>query len=237
MNCDAGLQKKWLFLGLLLVLAVGKNTSAQDHKAPYPSMAPLSQYLMPDREAEIALARSAAPEAISRDARIVVLGPHGYATAVEGKNGFVCIVERSWISPFDAPQFWNPKLRGPICFNPEAARSILPITYKRTELVLAGQSKAEITQSIKTAFEKKQLPLLEPGSMCYMMSKDGYLDDSAGHWIPHLMFYTPLKVDWGADQPGSPIMLSQQFLGAPEPVTVFLIPAGKWSDGSAAPLM
>ena len=237
MNYDAGLQKKWLFLGLLLVLAVGKNTPAQDHKVPYPSMAPLSQYLMPNRDAEIALARSAAPEAISRDASIVVLGSHGYVTVVEGRNGFVCIVERSWMSPFDAPQFWNPKLRGPICFNPEAARSILPITYKRTELVLAGQSRIEIKESIKAAFDKKQLPLLEPGSMCYMMSKDGYLDDSAGHWIPHLMFYTPLKVDWGADRPGSPIMLSPQFLGAPEPVTVFLIPAGKWSDGSTAPLM
>ena len=237
MNRDAGLQKKWIFLGLLLLLAVGKNTPAQDHKIPYPAMAPLSQYLMPNRDAEIAMARSAAPETISREARILVLGSHGYVTAVEGKNGFVCVVERSWMSPFDAPQFWNPKLRGPICFNPEAARSILPITYKRTELVLAGQSRTEIKESIRAAFDKKQLPLLEAGSMCYMMSKDGYLDDSAGHWIPHLMFYTPLKVDWGADQPGSPIMLSQQFLGAPEPVTVFLIPAGKWSDGSTAPLM
>jgi len=216
MNRDAGLRKVSIYLGLLLMLAAGKNTPAQDHKAPYPSMAPLC--------------RASCQRDLCLPIRYQVL-------RVEGKSGFVCIVERSWMSPFDAPQFWNPKLRGPICFNPEAARSILPITYKRTELVLAGQSITEIKESIKAAFDKKQLPLLESGSMCYMMSKDGYLDASAGHWIPHLMFYTPLKVDWGADQPGSPIMLSQQFLGAPEPVTVFLIPAGKWSDGSTAPLM
>src|ERR1700751_2036081 len=99
---------------------------------------------MADRNAEIALARSAAPEAISRDARILVLGHHGYETAVEGTNGFVCVVERGWMSPADAPEFWNPKLRGPICFNPPAARSVLPITYKRTELVLAGRTQPEI---------------------------------------------------------------------------------------------
>src|SRR5215470_18023604 len=99
---------------------------AQAPKTSYPSMAPLGQYLMADRDAEIALARSAAPVAISRDAKILVLGQHGYETAVEGKNGFVCAVERGWMSPADATEFWNPKIRGPICFNPPAARSILP---------------------------------------------------------------------------------------------------------------
>jgi hypothetical protein len=237
MNCDSGLRKAWIYLILLLLSGAVSNASAQEHTVAYPNMAPLSQYLMPNRDAEIALARSAAPEAISKDAGIAVLGSHGYVTAVEGKNGFVCVVERAWMSPFDDPQFWNPKLRGPVCFNPEAVRSILPITYKRTELALAGRSRTEIRESITSAFEKKQLPSLEPGAMCYMMSKDGYLNDSVGHWIPHLMFYTPLKVDWGADVPGSPVMLNPQFQGAPEPMTVFMIPAGKWSDGSPAPPM
>jgi hypothetical protein len=68
---------------------------AQDAKGPYPSTAPVEQYLMEDRNAEIALARSAAPESISRDAEVMVLGRPGYETAIEGKNGFMCIVERS----------------------------------------------------------------------------------------------------------------------------------------------
>src|SRR6202050_5562174 len=187
-----------------LVIGLGelRRAQAQGGKEPYPNMAPLDQYLM-ERNAEIALARSAAPESISRDAEVMVLGRRGYETAVKGKNGFVCIVERSWMSPFDFPQFWNPKMRGPICFNPAAVRSILPLTIKRTELVLAGLSKAQIIEGIK-AFDAKELPPLEPGAMCYMMSTQGYLNDSAGHWVPHLMFYVPLTDAkfWGADLPG-----------------------------------
>src|SRR6202035_110765 len=125
-------------LVLVVLLSASWQAHAQDAKTPYPSVASLDQYLMTDRNAEISLARSAAPDSISRDAKILVLGPHGYETAVEGKNGFVCVVERAWMSPSDHPQFWNPKLRGPICFNPAATRSILPLTIKRTEWVLAG---------------------------------------------------------------------------------------------------
>ncbi len=228
---------------LILILGATWQAQAQDAKAPYPSMAPIEHYLMTDRNAEIALARSAAPEAISRDATILVLGRHGYETAVKGKNGFVCAVERGWMGPFngeDAANFWNPKIRGPICFNPPAARSILPLTYKRTEMILAGKSKAQIIDALRAADETKELPPLEPGAMSYMMSKDQYLTDGGDHhWMAHLMFYTPLMdgAVWGADLPKSPVMLNPQFSGAPEPIDVFMVPAGRWSDGSAAPVM
>ncbi len=211
---------------------------AQDAKTLYPSMAPVDQYLMADRDAEVALARSAAPPAISSEAKILVLGRSGYETAAEGKNGFVCVVERGWMSPEDAPDFWNPKIRGPICFNPPAARSILPITYKRTEMVLAGRTRAEIIAGNKTAFEKGELPVLEPGAMSYMMSKGAYLTDQGDHNLAHLMFYVPEmpgKV-WGADVPNSPVILGNQFIPA-EPVSVFIVPVGRWSDGTAAPVM
>src|ERR1700685_2180257 len=163
---------------LVLALAAISQMQAQS-KTPYPSMPPLDRYLMPDRNAEIALARSAAPDSISHDARVLVLGPHGYETAVEGKNGFVCLVERGWMAPFDNPEFWNPKIRGPLCYNPPAVRSILPMTYKRTEMVLAGQSKAQVMEGI-AIFAKKELPSLEPGALTYMMSKDDYLTDGDG---------------------------------------------------------
>jgi hypothetical protein len=222
---------------LIVVLGAAWQALAQDAKAPYLSMAPLDQYLIADRNAEIALARSAAPESISRDAEVLVLGRHGYETAVKGKNGFVCVVERGWMSPFDgdgSAGFWNPKLRGPVCFNPPAARSILPMTYKRTEMVLAGESKAQIIDGIKM-FMKQELPPLEPGAMSYMMSKEQYLSDEGNHhWMAHLMFYTPLMdgAVWGADLPKSPVMLNPQFRGAPEPIDVFMVPAGWWSDGT-----
>jgi hypothetical protein len=228
-----------IFATLFLTVLVSASSEAlsQEAAAPYSKMAPVEQYLMADRNAEIAMARSAAPPSISNDAEVMILGRRGYETAVKGKNGFVCVVERSWMSPFDFDQFWNPKMRGPICFNPAAARSILPLTFKRTELVLAGQSKAQIIEGIK-AFDAKGLPPLEPGAMCYMMSPQGYLNDSAGHWVPHLMFYVPLTdpKSWGADLPGSPVMSNPQFAGAPEPITEYMIPAPTWSDGTAAPM-
>jgi hypothetical protein len=225
------------FVFLLGVIGM-KQVKAQAPKATYTSMAPLEQYLMPDRKAEIALARSAAPESISGDARIMVLGAHGYETAAEGKNGFVCLVERAWMSPADDPGFWNPKLRGPICFNPPAARSVLPATFERTDMALAGRTKAEIIAGNKAAFEKGKLPPLEPGAMSYMMSKSAYLTDKGDHNLSHLMFYTPPLEGraWGADLPKSPVMLIPQFKGV-QPIDVFIVPLGMWSDGTPAPVM
>lgn len=209
---------------------------SQEAQSKYPQMAPVEQYLMADRNAEIALARSAAPESIAEDATVLVLGRHGYETAVEGKNGFVCVVERGWMSPADAAEFWNPKLRGPICFNPPAARSILPTTYKRTEMALEGKTKAEVIDGNKSAFEKGDLPALEPGAMSYMMSKEAYLTDNGDHNLAHLMFYVPHGAAWCADLAKSPVMLNPQFKDV-QPIDVFIVSVGKWSDGTPAPVM
>jgi hypothetical protein len=100
-------------------------------------------------------------------------------------------------------------------------------------------SKAQMIDSIKAGFDNKELRLPEPGAMCYMMSRAGYLNDAVGHYVPHLMFYFPLtdKSSWGADLRDSPVTLNPQFQGGPEPITEFVIPVGKWSDGTAAPAM
>ncbi len=221
---------------LVVVLSLICGAAAADSKAQYTSMAPLHLYL-DDRDAEIAMARSAAPDAISRDATVMVLGEHGYVTAVEGKNGFVCVVERSWMSPDDSPTFWNPKLRGPVCFNPPAARSILPVTLERTKMAVAGKSKAEIIAANKAAYDNKELPALEPGSMSYMMSKRAYLTADGGN-VAHVMIYSPHMdpASWGDGVPNSPVMLNPQFKDA-EPIDVWVIPVGKWSDGTLAPVM
>ena len=221
---------KGITLGFLLGAAW--HATAQDAKTPYPTMAPVDQYLMDNREAEIALARSAAPESIARDADLMILGRHGYETAVQGKNGFVCLVERSWTAPIDDPDFWNPKLRAPICFNAAAARSYLPRTIKKTELVLAGRSKAQMMEAVVAAIDKKELPAMEPGAMCYMLSKQGYLSSRDGHWHPHLMFFVSQAdpAAWGAGLSGSPIMA---FNDTWEHLTIFLVPVRQWSDGTA----
>lgn len=219
---------------VLLGLGFGLQVRAQAAKGPYPNMAPVDQYLIADRNAEIALARSAAPESISRDAEILVLGRHGYETAVKGTNGFVCIVERSWTQEIDDPEFWNPKIRSPICFNAPAARFNVSLTIKKTKLLFAGQSKIQMVDAINAAFDKKELPALEPGAMCYMLSRQGYLSDRDGHWHPHLMFFLPQTDEkvWGANLPGSPVFALKD---TQDRLTVFLVPVAKWSDGTAAP--
>jgi hypothetical protein len=200
-------------------------------------MAPIAEYLDTDARTEIALARSAAPAAISADATVLVLKRSGYEAAQKGKNGFVCLVERAWMGPLDDPDFWNPKVRGAVCYNPPAARSVLPITSKRTGLALAGLTKAQMTARLGEAITRRELPVLEAGSMSYMMAKGSYLGEAAGHWHPHLMFYGGRSdgTEWGAGAEHSPVILNPQFQGAPEPLTTYIVLAANWSDGTPAP--
>ena len=207
---------------------------AQAAKAPYPAMAPLDQYLIPDEKAEIALARSAAPASISNAAEVMVLRRDGYAAAVKGSNGFVCIVERSWGKATDDPEFWNPKMRAPHCFNPAASRTFLPIFLQKTKLVLAGKSRAQILAETASALDKGELPALAPGAMCYMMAKQQYLSDDDKSWHPHLMFFVSGSAvkSWGANLPGSPVIAGDD---PEERVTVFMVVAGTSSDGTPGP--
>jgi len=222
-------------LVLAVALSAAPPAPAQAGKSPYPNMAPVEQYLM-DRDAEIAFARTAAPASISGDADVLVMGRKGYETAVKGKNGFVCLVERAWMASFDNAEYWNPKNRSPICFNPPGARTILPFAYMKTELALAGKSNVEIRDRLKAAFARKELPAPEPGAMCYMMSKNAYLTDGDGHNLAHLMFYVPVadRAALGAGLAGSPIIL---FNDDPEPIGGFIVATGMWSDGTPAPVM
>ena len=207
---------------------------AQAGKAPYPVMAPLDQYLIPDEKAEIALARSAAPASISDAAEVMVLRRDGYATAVKGSNGFVCIVERSWANSTDDSEFWNTKIRAPHCFNAAASKTFLPIFLKKTKLVLAGKSRAQILAAVTSALEAKELPALAPGAIAYMMAKQQYLNDEGKSWHPHVMFFAPGDAgkSWGANLPGSPIIA----VNDPEQrVTTFMVLSGTWSDGTPGP--
>ena len=216
---------------LLIVLGTAYLTMAQDATKTYTKMAPIDQYLM-DRTAEIALARTAAPDSISRDAKVLVFGRHGFEVAVKGKNGFVCIVGRGWSSAPDA-DFWNPKVRVPMCMNAAAARSYLLRITKITDLTLAGRTLAQVNDAMAAAVTKKELPPMEPGAMCYMMGKQGYGGDSAPHWPAHLMFFysdTDPAI-WGANLPGSPVIA---ITDPQEHLTQFVIPVQRWADGMEA---
>ena len=201
-----------------------QHATAQTASSPYPNMAPIAQYRM-DRDAEIALARTAAPASISRDAEILVLGEKNFEVAVKGTNGYVCAVGRAFGGPLSNPEFWSPKNRSPICYNPPAVRSLLPYAMKQTAMALAGASKSQIVDAIKAAVAKKELGAPEAGSMAYMMSKDAYLTDRGGHNLAHLMFELP-RDTFSRDDAAYFVSWD------PAPVIEFNVPVGQWSDGT-----
>jgi hypothetical protein len=231
---------------LALLGLLGMTAGAQTNlKQKYPKMAPIGEYLM-SRDAEIALARSAAPQAISKDATVLVLTRHGWETAVKGTNGFVCVVERGWTGSIDFPEVWNPKIKGADCLNPAAVRSVLPIYYKLTQMTLAGvYSDKDRIAGIQAAYAKKEIPPLEPGAMGFMMSKESYLTDN-GTNLCHLMpFVGTRKTDseWGAWLPHVPIGSASFWFPNPGQETplekelpamrALYINVPRWSDGTS----
>ena len=217
--------------GMAFLLGAAGSACADDSKSAYPAMAPIEQYRVASASEEIALSRSAAPASISGDASVLTLGDHGYETALKGRNGFVCLVQRSWAAGFGEAEFWNPKLRSPICFNPAAARTVLPAYIERTVWVIARVSKADMIKRTNAELAANRTAAAESGAMAFMMSKQGNLNDLAGHWHPHLMFFLA-RTDaaaWGADLHGSPVFAARN---DSDPITTFFVLVPTWSDGT-----
>ena len=219
--------------GLAFLLEAIGTACAEDAIPAFPVMAPIEQYLATSASAEIALARTAAPTSISGDASVLLLSNHGYETAVKGKNGFVCMVWRSWAGPggFDDPDFWNPRFRVPICYNPAGVRTLLSPYVERTKWALAGASKAEMKDRTRAAIASHQITMPEPGAMAFMLSREGINADGQPMRHPHVMIYFAHtdSADWGANLHGSPIIAEQ---ADPEPITTFDVYVPSWSDGT-----
>lgn len=229
------------FLGFAASLLMSL-ASVPLHAKDNPGMAPIDAYLL-DRNAEISLARSAAPESISKDATVLVLTRTGYETAAKGTNGFVCYVARGFSGAPDWPERWDPKILAAACDNPPAAPTMTAILKMRTALTLAGKTDAEVMTRIKTALRTKEIPPLAAGAMCYMMSKNAYLSAQGEHNMAHVMFYVPSKdgTTWGANLPGSPVMGGNYWyllpghdadIAALPPISVFLVATSTFSDGT-----
>ena len=196
----------------------------------------LTPYLIADRAAEIALARTAAPADISDKATVLVLTPKGYVEGVRGTNGFTCIVMRSFAAAPDDPAFWNPRVSAPHCFNPPAARTVLPAVLAQIDWALAGATPAEIKARMKKAYAEKRFRMPAAGAMTYMLSPQQHLSDADPHWMPHLMFYydRALKgTTFGAGGMTAPVIDASA--GDPNgPMQVIFIPIRTWSDGTPA---
>jgi hypothetical protein len=177
---------------VLLALLTSVNGGAIRGQGKYP---PLSEYLMP-RDAEIALARTAAPASISDRATIKVLTKSGYEVAREGDNGAVCMVMRGFSAPSYSPaQFrdlvYDPTVHAPICFTPPAARSAMPYYELRTKLAMAGKGPDQIAESLQAADIKGELPRRDTVTFAYMWSAHQHLGPGVGAWRPHMMVFAP----------------------------------------------
>jgi len=198
---------KKLTMSLVFLVATLDAAALLAQSPKYP---PLSEYMMA-RDAEIALARSAAPDSISGHATIKVLTPSGFQTVHDGDTGFVCMVMRGFtgaptFTPVQIRAFitYDAKTRAPICFNPQAVRIVLPYYELRTKLGLEGKTAEQIAEEVQAAYTKGEIPKRTEVSFAYMWSADQVLGP-AGHWHPHMMVYLPNYENTmlGNNDPGS----------------------------------
>ena len=177
-----------LLFAVPLVLAVTATAAAQK---TYP---PVAQYLMP-RDAEIAMARSAAPPSVADRATVKVLTKAGYEIASQGDNGAVCLVMRGFTAPTYTPAplrdlVYDATIRAPICFLPPAVRAVLPYYERRTTLALAGKHPDQIAAALEAAYVRGDLPQRDGATFAYMFSAHQHLGE-VGAWHPHMMAFVP----------------------------------------------
>ena len=213
-------------------LGTANQAMAQEAKTPYPKMAPVDQYLMTDQAAEIAMARSAAPESISRDAEVLVLGRHGFETAVKGKNGFVCIVGRGWTSAADA-EFWDPKVRVPMCVNAAAARSYLLRITKETELGTGGTHASSDERGHRGCHRQKRIAADGAwGDVLHdVKARIRRRQHSPLAFPPHVFLYGYRPRQLGSESAGFARRWYERPRGAPDAVRDSV---QRWSDGTEA---
>jgi hypothetical protein len=170
---------------VFILLALQAAAAAQDRQ-----YSPFSEYQMA-RDAEVALARSAAPDKISARATVKVLTRDGYEVAIEGDNGFLCMVMRSWSAAPDPEASYYAGLRAPICFDPVAARTIAPAEELRTRLGLVGTPPDAIADEVAARYGRGELPEIQGAAFAYMWSANQDTGPGFGAWHPHMMVYAP----------------------------------------------
>lgn len=207
-------RRRWipLSVGLLAGPAALMLPAGAAQALSYP---PQSAYMMP-RDDEIALAKSAAPAALSDHATVKVFTVHGYQTVHEGDNGFVCLVMRGWgnSGTYTPIKFRNlgydPAVRAPACYTPDAARIVLPYVEMKDTLGIQGKTPDEIAAAVQVAYATGKLPARDKVTFAYMWSTEQNLNsgsDSEGTtlrhgWHPHMMIYAPYyKAEMLGDNP------------------------------------
>jgi hypothetical protein len=209
-------------LTVLLGTSLG-TVAVLGQPAGYPA---IDRYLMP-RDAEIALAKSAAPASLADHATIKVLTKSGYVAAREGDSGSVCMVLRGFSAPTYTPvQFRNlvydPTVHAPICFTAPAARTVMPYYELRTKLAMEGKGPDQIAESLQSAYVRGELPRRDGVTFAYMWSAHQHLGPGVGAWHPHMMVFAPYYENsmLGGNDFGGPLPQVSDDAGTPFAVVV-----------------
>lgn len=181
-----------------------------------------SIYAFLPEDYEVALARSAAPRELSDSADVYVLGPDGHVKVRTGTNGAACLVSRD-----------HPESLYPICYDPEAARTVLHRHLERQRLRVSGLPE----DSIAVRMAEDRSPIPQRAAVTYMMSRHQVLysgERRVGTWHPHLMIYMPglTPADVGTDglENGN---LSISAPGTPD--AHFIVMTNEWTDAPPLP--
>lgn len=215
-------------VAVLLLLSTCLPAAAQTR-----SGYPVAPRPLPEAE-EIELAVSAAPPEVSANADVYVLRGTEFVKVRSGTNGCACMVARDL----------HEEGRYPICFDREAAQTVMLREMKETSLRAKGKSEAEVKQEIDALLKDRALPTAKRPAVAYMMSPRQVLFSSpeangvrVGAWHPHVMMtgvgLTHAQLGFPQDtrylyiQPGS--------AEAAGSLHEFVVLVPVWSDGAPGP--
>jgi len=136
------------------------------------------------RDQEIRLARSAAPAAVSKDAKVYVLDHDHYVVADPGHSSESCLVARPAEQAF-----------APMCGDAEADATILAVERFRSVEVLAGKSQDVVKREIADGFKSGRFRAPKRPALIFMMSSAQLLPSpdgtSVGKFLSHIMVFYP----------------------------------------------
>jgi len=158
-------------------------------------------YTKLDHDDELRLAMSAGPLSVSSAADVWVLGETGFERAIEGTNGFACLVVRT---------ARNPEALAPHCLNPDAVGTVLPAMLREAELQMKGLGAEAIDEQMMALWDSGELAVPTGPAYAYMLSEGQQLG-AAGNFEPHFMLYVPYATN--ADIGGDPQQMAFPFVG------------------------
>ncbi len=162
-------------IALAMLLIPSADAAEPGHKSK-PDILPLA--------CETAIALSAAPDYLRKEATVLALVHDGYKTTQTGSNPFTCIVNRD-----------HPRVLKPTCFDKEGSETVIPKIIYTGKRLLKGDSMSDINRDIDRLFEEEVFQSQRRPGVAYMLSRYNRpfnpRNGKLGFFPPHVMFHAP----------------------------------------------